>query len=377
MNLAVKFLHSLSRILSAIGLYGEDHPARRQALDEIKESLDQLQDENDNPAFTFFNGEVVYANQPLQEMHGWVLSGRLAGSGIERIEFSEGVNHEEIDKFMVELSEYISGNRDLNKNEPGEYHHIRFGSASLLDRASPTYTLFHLYEQAEAADGLFEEADRKGRISAGLSRSVLDSIWGAMHKEDGLVIPIVPVTEGNELASVRSMNTSVLGIALGEHMKLKEHEIRMIGEAALLHDIGKVSIPEDILNKPGKLTDNEWEVVKRHPVEGSRILMRSGERFDMAAVAAYEHHLTLDGEGYPGMVFKRTPHRISQVVRLCDVYDAMRTDRPYEPPQPLGRIMEVMNQGIGTKFSPDLVAGFIAMLREWDSKFVVADTEAA
>ncbi len=377
MNAAVKFLHALSRILSAIGLYGEEHAARQQALDEIKESLDKLQEENENPAFTFFTDEVVYADQPLHEMRGWALSGRLESSGIERIEFSEGVTREEMGEFMVELSEYVSGKHDLNKREPGEFHHIRFGPASLLDRASQTYTLFHLFEQADAADGLFEEADRNGQIPAGLSRSVLDSIWGAMHTDDGLVIPIVPVTEGNELASVRSMNTSVLGIALGEHMKLKEQEIRMIGEASLLHDIGKVSIPEDILNKPGKLTDTEWEVVKRHPVEGARILMRSGERFDMAAVAAYEHHLALDGEGYPEMIYKRTPHRVSQVVRLCDVYDAMRTERPYEPPQSLDRIMEVMKQGIGTKFSPDLVAGFTAMLREWDSKFVEADTEAA
>ncbi len=374
MNLAGRFLHALAQALSTIGLYTEVHPARVGALEKLHEMLKEIQEENEEPSFTFLGDEVVYLETPLRELKGWALSTRLSESGIERIEFTPGVSLEELGAFVVDLHLYLGDKKELDGGFIDTFSHIRFGPVSLLDRSSGGHETFDLYEQAEMAGGLFVEAKKHGRIPAALSRSVLDSIWNAMHTEEAFIIPIVPVEEGKDLAQVRSMNTAVLAVAFGRYMDLKSSEIRMIAEAALLHDIGKVAIPDEILNKPGKLEPGDWEIVKKHPIASAKILLLSGERFEMAAVAAYEHHLELDGSGYPELIYPRTPHRVSQVVRLCDVYDAMRTKRPYQPEQPLGKIMEVMRTGAGRMFSTDLVEHFTSMLREWDAKFVRGDT---
>ncbi|MFC1628743.1 HD-GYP domain-containing protein [Gemmatimonadota bacterium] len=377
MNLAVKFMHSLAQALSTIGLYSEEHPARVSALEKLDESLAELLDENERPSFTFFKGEVIYIDSPLRELKGWALSARLSESSIERIEFTLGVSIEELGAFIVDLNLYLIDKKEIDDGSIDVFPHIRYGSVSLLEGSGGGSDQFDLYEQAEMAGGLFTEAKKNGRIPAVLSRSVLDSIWGAMHSEDEFIIPIVPTEEGKDLAPVRAMNTAVLAVAFGRFMDLKASEIRMLAEAALLHDIGKVAIPDAILNKPGKLEPGDWEYIRKHPIAGAKILLRSGERFEMAAVAACEHHLELDGSGYPELIYPRTPHRVSQVVRLCDVYDAMRTKRPYEPEQPLGKIMEVMRSGAGRKFSPDLVEHFTSMLRKWDAKFVHGVTGGA
>jgi len=373
MNAAVGFLHALSHSLSAIGLYTDGHPAREKALTEAYETLIALQEEGETSVFTFLDDEVVAGQTPLRELRNWALAARLSAVGVERIEIQAGVTREELAGFVLTLAECLAGRSEVTDIRSGEFENIRFGPVSLLRQASASYSLFNLYEQADMADGLFREAGTKGVIPAVLPVSVIDSIWGVMHAEEELIIPQIPVTVESGLTVVRSLNTSILGIALGEFMQLAEPEARLIAEAALLHDTGTVTLPDQILEKPSELTGEEGEIVHRHPLEGARILMRSGERFAEAAVAVCEHHLDLDGSGYPVFVYPRTPHRLSQVVRLCDVYDAMRTQRPYEPQLPLARIIEVLREGAGSRFAPDLVDGFTRMLSAWRERFVVAD----
>jgi len=373
-SLAVDFLHALAQALSTIGLYSDEHPARVSALEHLLEMLEALLAENRTPTFTFFKEEVVYLEAPLRELKGWGLSKRLSECGIERMEFTAGISADTLGAFIVDLHLYLIDKKNLEEGSIDTFTGIRFGSVSLFDDSSGGETDLDLYEQAGKAADLFAEARKKGQVSSAYSRSVLDSIWAAMHADEEFSIPLVPVEAGNELAPIRSMNTAMLAVAFGRYMKLKGSEIRMLAEAALLHDIGKIIIPDEILNDTGRLDPEGWKIIRKHPIAGAKILMRSGERFEMAAVAAYEHHLDLDGSGYPTLTYPRQPHRVSQVVRLCDVYDAMRTTRSYEREQPMGRIMEVLRGGAGQKFSGELVEHFISMLRDWDSKFTRGDT---
>jgi putative nucleotidyltransferase with HDIG domain len=196
----------------------------------------------------------------------------------------------------------------------------------------------------------------------------VDTLTSAMRRESKLFLPLVPLKQTDQYTTVHSMNTSVLAIALGEFMHLSGPEVRVVGEAALLHDVGKVVVPPDILNKPGKLDDREWQEIVRHPVEGARILLNSGQGLEVAAVAAYEHHLRWDGGGYPDLKFKRPPHRVSQLVHLCDAYDAMRTKRPFQDPLPPDVIIDILLKGKGSNFDPDLVDLFVSMIRRWEER---------
>ena len=147
--------------------------------------------------------------------------------------------------------------------------------------------------------------------------------------------------------------------------------MRAFGVAGLLHDIGKVRIPLEVLTKPGKLTDEEFAVMRRHPVDGARILMNSHDELELAAVVAYEHHIMLDGGGYPLLRYPRPAALASRLVHVCDVFDALSTNRPYRDAWPLAKTLAYLDERAGTEFDPDLVRAFRAMLDEGSAQMRV------
>ena len=89
--------------------------------------------------------------------------------------------------------------------------------------------------------------------------------------------------------------------------------LHVLGEAAILHDVGKARVPADIVGKPGELSPEEWGVLQQHPAEGARMLLNSGPDMELAAIVAYEHHIKYDGSGYPGVRYQRKLHRVTQL----------------------------------------------------------------
>jgi putative two-component system response regulator len=166
-------------------------------------------------------------------------------------------------------------------------------------------------------------------------------------------------------------------MALAEFMGLGATDVRGFGVAGLLHDLGKTKIPLEILTKPGKLTPDERQIMNAHPEEGARIILSAEEHLDLAAVVAYEHHIMLNGGGYPRMHFGRTCHRASNLVHVCDVYDALRTKRPYRDAWEAEKILPYLEGRAGMEFDPDVVQSFIAMMRNWEPHVAVLESEAA
>jgi HD-GYP domain-containing protein (c-di-GMP phosphodiesterase class II) len=372
MNPPVRFLHALAQSLSATALYAPTHPARTGALDELQAALEAVQEERATATYTFLPDNVIFGAGPLREMKDWSLAARLIERGIERLEIRTGVEREELALFLEEINTRLTSQRRAADPDPDRYEHIRFGTAAMLGGPDQEL-LFDLQEEGRLAAALFESARDGGRVSGRTAGGVLEMLATAMGEGEGMRIPQIPQEEGSGYVALRSMNTSILARAFALWLKLTPGEVRDIAEAALLYDIGKVTLPAGLLDKPGRLTDQEWAVIRAHPIEGARILVRSGPAFDLAAVAAYEHHLDLDGSGYPGLLYPRPPHRIAQLVRLCDTFDAMRTRRAYEEVQPIERIAAVMREGAGKKFPLELVRSFARMLLTWTDRFVEAD----
>ena len=141
--------------------------------------------------------------------------------------------------------------------------------------------------------------------------------------------------------------------------------------AGLLHDLGKVCIPRDILVKPGKLTDAERQVIREHPVVGARMLLASPDPMELAAIVAYEHHIMLDGGGYPALRDARGAQYASRLVHICDVYDALRTNRPYRHAWDSERAMSYIESRAGVEFDPGIARSFTAMMRKWDHRIAL------
>jgi putative two-component system response regulator len=158
---------------------------------------------------------------------------------------------------------------------------------------------------------------------------------------------------------------------LGEYLELGGATVRALGVAGLLHDLGKVCIPRDILIKPGKLTDAERLVIQQHPVVGARMLLASPDPMDLAAIVAYEHHIMLDGGGYPRLPDARGAQYASRLVHICDVYDALRTNRPYRQAWESERAIAFIEGRAGVEFDPAIARSFTAMMRKWDRRIAL------
>ena len=129
-----------------------------------------------------------------------------------------------------------------------------------------------------------------------------------------------------------------------------------------MHDIGKVRTPKDILNKPSKLTDEEFEIMKRHTVDGAEILRRTPEMPILAPVVAFEHHLRRDGSGYPAGADRPSLNLGTMMCSIADVYDAMRSQRAYQQSFPTDRILAVLQRNDGTQFDQHLVRRFSQLM---------------
>ena len=167
------------------------------------------------------------------------------------------------------------------------------------------------------------------------------------------------------------MNVAVLAMALGEYLELGGTTVRALGIAGLLQDLAKVCIPREILLKPGKLTEAERAVVQEHPIVGARMLLTSPDPMDLAAIVAYEHQIMLDGGGYPRLHDPRGAQYASRLVHICDVYDALRTNRPYRQAWESERAMAFIEGRAGVEFDPAIARSFTAMMRKWDRRIAL------
>jgi HD-GYP domain-containing protein (c-di-GMP phosphodiesterase class II) len=149
-------------------------------------------------------------------------------------------------------------------------------------------------------------------------------------------------------------------VALGTYLSLEKPQIAALGMAGLMHDLGKMTVPHEIINKPGKLTDEEWEQVKRHPVEGALILSDIPGVSKLAMVAAFEHH---QHGGYPKVHGVPQQHLFSQIVAIADAYEALTAARVYYSVQmPADQAIRILIKKRGTVFNSILVKAFVNMI---------------
>ena len=166
-------------------------------------------------------------------------------------------------------------------------------------------------------------------------------------------------------------------MGLAEALGCAPGDVRAFGVAGLLHDIGKIRIPIEVLTKPGRLSDDELRIMRAHPVDGARMLVQSDGDLELAAVVAYEHHIMLDGGGYPQTHFRRECALASRLVHVCDVYDALRTHRPYRGAWSSEKTLDYLQARAGSEFDPAMVRAFVGMLEAGEARVQVLEHDRA
>jgi HD-GYP domain-containing protein (c-di-GMP phosphodiesterase class II) len=161
-----------------------------------------------------------------------------------------------------------------------------------------------------------------------------------------------------------SINVGLLSICLAQALGWRGRDLHEFGIAALIHDVGKLYTPVEVLNKPGRLSPQEWIVMKRHPRDGYDILREGGSGSPDAPLIALEHHIGPDGRGYPSLAHKGM-HPGSEIVKIADVYDAFTTIRPYRSQSRPQEVLKLLRKQAGRQFNAEYVEVFCEMMGEY------------
>jgi len=178
-----------------------------------------------------------------------------------------------------------------------------------------------------------------------------------MNKDANLLL--TRLRNKDEYTSEHSLNVAIISIAFGRHMGMSRKELNVLGLCGLLHDMGKMLTPTEILNKPGKLTDEEMAIMKHHPLDGREILLGSDSVMDVVIDTAYGHHERLRGQGYPRGVRATEIPLYTRMVTIADVFDAITGDRVYRQGETAETALSFLHQGAGSAFDESLVMQFI------------------
>ena len=383
--LAIAFLNAFARALSTMTLYPDGHPEREGIIDAAFANLRAVQAMDQRASFSFLGDEVILGQRPIRELRGWDWSQRLASAGIQRLQFETEVTREEFESFMSEalarltLSSLSQGPADPGAGTSGP---IRFGAVGIRelddDTEIATATIaLSLEDEAQTVQWLHEETTRTQQLQMAEFSAVVSSLAAAMHGDQAMVLPLLQIRRYDQYTTTHSLNVCTLAMGLAEWLGLGGRDVRAFGTAGLLHDIGKTKIPAEILNKAGRLEPHERAIMNAHPVEGARIIIESEDRLDLAAVVAYEHHVMINGGGYPQFDYPRECHQASKLVHVCDVYDALRTNRPYRAAWDAPKVMSYMEERSGTEFDADVVRAFVKMMSEWEPKIATFEPAPA
>jgi putative nucleotidyltransferase with HDIG domain len=377
-----RFLTSLAQALSTMALYKPGHPARERVIDRAFGLLRDMLAEDSSPEFSFLGDEVVFAKTSLRELRDWEWSNRFVAMGIQRLEFDPGVTREDFAGFLEEVYVRIANPAaviDTTEARQMSRPTIRYGALGLrsdseegrkvLEKeiATATFT-YQLGEEIDAIKYMHEEVLKNGGLPLLEAEAVVRSLSVAMHGESEMMLPLLMLKDFDQYTTTHCLNVSVLTMALAEHLGLNARDVRTFGVAGLLHDLGKVRIPMEILNKPGKLTDDERAVMQNHTVEGAKLIITSDRELDMAAAVAYEHHIMLNGGGYPKRHYQRDVHKASTLVHVCDVYDALRTNRPYRAAWEAEKVLTYIEEKSGSEFEPEIARKFVEMMRALEGR---------
>lgn len=207
-----------------------------------------------------------------------------------------------------------------------------------------------------------DEAVQAKRFRIGRAQKAILPLVNSVIENRSALLGLATLKSYDEYTSYHSVNVMILSLSIGAAIGLDREALMIVGLGALLHDIGKVTIPARVIQKSGPLTEEEWEAMRRHPAEGADILLSQPGIHPLSVLISYEHHVRYDMQGYPRIDSKQTQTFFSRMVEVADVYDAMTTHRPYQQARDPNQAIKILVNDSGKVFDPLMIKVFVAMM---------------
>ncbi len=365
---AGEVVRRLAAAVRASSLYAPGHPLVQRGVDALAALCGRALESSGQLVVGFVGDEVVVDGQRLTRnaagLVGFVRD--LRARDVEKIAFTRGVTREEVRAFVAALGDHAAREPLTSRLERIALRGIAVGRIVVPeDEGGPVGLVAakKLYGTAvDTAEALWDAAKAGDKPDPAAARAIVDSLARVVSQDRTSLMALTALKKYDNYTFTHMVNVAVLAMALARSLDVQGPLLREFGFAALMHDIGKVNTPADVLNKPDKLSSDEFAVMKRHVIDGAHILRRTPEMPALAPVVAFEHHLKQDLSGYPENIGSRRLNLCTMVVSIADVYDALRSNRIYRQGLPTARIKAIMAQQDSTAFNRALLRRFINLM---------------
>ncbi len=367
-----EFIRHLLSATANASLYGMGHPQVVRLSAHAFDSICLLLESRPEITLLVVEHELVIDGRP-QELSLFLnrFTHILKTRGIGTLKLVAGITKNEVDALIGGLArqQLDDGAQTMTSTD-----HIRLGKVDFRvtgasgDAASgsPHKTGLSLpdmpREELASFMEIYETVRKKHTLQINGVYDVVSGFIDVFRKEGKPLLAMASLRDTDEYTFTHSTNVCVLNLAQAMALGIDGQLLNDIGVAAMLHDIGKLFIPEEILTKKDKLSASEYDIMKQHPVKGARHLLETTGVPRMAVIAAYEHHLKFDLSGYPQVSPDWQQNLCSHMTSISDFFDALRTRRSYREPVSLPEIAAMMQDMAGTGLHPALTRNFLRVI---------------
>ena len=230
-------------------------------------------------------------------------------------------------------------------------------TANEIGKATKTY-----YQTSKLVRNMMDDIRLGKAIDTHAAKELVSDAVDSIIRTPDAMMMLTRIKNRDEYTAEHSLNVSVLTIAFGRALGFERERLEELGVCGLLHDMGKILTPDDVLLKEGRLSEQEFQIMKRHPTDGRDIIAGSGGNFPGAMDVAHSHHERMDGHGYPRGLYEHQMTLWSKIVSVTDAFDAITSDRCYQNGRTNMDAFRILNQGRGKQFDPNLVIRFIGSI---------------
>ncbi len=206
---------------------------------------------------------------------------------------------------------------------------------------------------------LLDDVRLGGAINTEMAKATVDDCVQSVIRHPDAMLWLAKIRDENEYTAEHSLNVCILAVAFGRQLGMDEQDLQKLGLCGLLHDIGKMRVPSEILDKTGELTDKEWNMMRAHTVHGRNLLLANSAIFNGTVDVAYSHHERMDGRGYPRKLPGSGISRFARIISIVDAYDAMTAERCYSAAKPSTQALKIIYEERGKQFDEELAIQFI------------------
>jgi putative nucleotidyltransferase with HDIG domain len=363
-----EFARRLAAALRSAELYAATHPLVRRSVDALDRSCARILQHVQAVTIGFVGDEVVVNDTRLPRssalMAGFLRDMREREIG--KITFTRGVASEEIAGLVEALRDRSARIPLADRLTALNVRRITTGRISLAEDEAGEAGIAsarRIYGTAvQAAESLWDQTKAGDKPDPNAARRIIDSLAKVVAQDGTSLMALTALKRYDNYTFTHMVNVSVLAMSQAQSLRVDPALVREIGFAALMHDIGKVNTPLEVLNKPDKLAKDEVEIMKRHVLDGANILRKTPDTPALAPIVAFEHHLRQDLSGYPAGVGDRKLNLCTMIVSIADVFDALRTNRPYRKGLATDRIRAIMGEQGNPAFNGKLLKRFVNLM---------------